>query len=88
MSFLVSTDSNFFNQLLYNMLDRIGKNAGQIQGQQHQMANSPSNSASPGSQGGNTIFTGHQPLSMELIASFTLHVRMQLVTNLLNLSWL
>jgi hypothetical protein len=62
----------------YNMLDKIGKNANlQQQQQQLNMANSPSNTGSPNSQGSNGIFTSHQPLSMEMIASFTLHVRIQ-----------
>ena len=33
----------------------------------------------------NTIFTNHQPLSIEMICSFTLHVRMHLASYLSNL---
>ncbi len=33
----------------------------------------------------NTIFTSHQPLSIEMICSFTLHVRMHLASFLSNL---
>lgn len=67
---------NFFSSILYMMLERIGKSSNQMSQQQQQHSDSNA-SDSPNSQAMNTIFTGHQPLSMELISSFTLHVRMQ-----------
>lgn len=66
---------NFFSSILFMLLEQIGKNSNQSS--QQQMVQSPPNTGSPGSQGNSLIFTGHQPLSMDLIASFTLHVRIQ-----------
>lgn len=58
------------------MLDKIGKSA--IVNQPQSLNNNTVGIGSP-SNASNTIFTAHQPLSFEMIASFTLHVRIQYV---------
>ena len=59
------------------MLDKIGKNALINQSANDLM----SNIGSPNSSN-TTIFTNHQPLSVEMLASFTVHVRIHLANYL------
>jgi len=63
-----STETTMFSPPFNNLLEKIGKNASQQQ--------QSSNSSSPMSMA-NLVFTSHQPLSFEMISSFTLHVRIQ-----------
>jgi hypothetical protein len=60
-----STDSTLFAPAFNSLLERIGR----VSSQHAQPApTSPNNFATP-------VFTSHQPLSYELISSFTLHVK-------------
>jgi hypothetical protein len=70
-----STDTSTFTIVFNTLLDKIGKSA---IGNQPQSLNNTAGIGSP-SNASNTIFTAHQPLSFEMIASFTLHVRIQYV---------
>lgn len=74
-----STETQFFTPAFNNLLDKIGKNA--HQNQQLPVGSSPSGTGSPNGSS-NSIFTSHQPLSNEMISSFTLHVRIHLATYL------
>lgn len=73
-----STDSSLFAPSFNSLLERIGRVSSQQQQQQ------PSgNSQSPNSFG-NSVFTNHQPLSYELISSFTLHVKHHIASYLIH----
>ncbi|CAF0729586.1 unnamed protein product [Brachionus calyciflorus] len=74
-------DTTYFLSILNNLLDKIGKNAQVLQQPQMGLVNSPSGMASPNSSA-NSIFTNHQPLSIEIISSLTLHVRFYLANYL------
>jgi hypothetical protein len=66
--FIDSIETSFFSPPFNSLLEKIGKSALQ------QQANT--SVGSPNSSGSSSIFTNHQPLSFEMISSFTLHVRM------------
>lgn len=65
-----STETTFFSPPFTNLLEKIGKNASQQQQQGGINSTSPNNLA-------NSVFANYQPLSFEMIGSFTLHVRIQ-----------
>lgn len=66
-----STETTYFSPPLNYLLEKIGRTAMQ---QQATINNPSTNSTSPNGSN-NSIFTNHQPLSFEMIGSFTLHVR-------------
>ena len=72
-----STETTFFSPPFNSLLEKIGKNASQQQ--QSTIVNMSGSTGSPNSSASSSVFTNHQPLSFEVIGSFTLHVRMQSV---------
>ncbi len=70
-----STETTFFSPPFNSLLEKIGKNASQQQ--QSTIVNMSGSTGSPNSSASTSVFTNHQPLSFEVIGSFTLHVRMQ-----------
>jgi len=73
-----STDTTLFTVAFNSLLERIGKNS--LAGvNQQQLINNQIGVGSPNSNTNiNSIFTNHQPLSFEMITSFTLHVRIHI----------
>jgi len=73
-----STDTTLFTVAFNSLLERIGKNS--LAGvNQQQLITNQIGVGSPNSNSNlNSIFTNHQPLSFEMITSFTLHVRIHI----------
>ena len=67
-----STENHFFSPPFNYMFESLGK----ISPQQQSAINTSSNTINT------SIFTNHQPLSFEMIGSFTLHVRIHMVNYL------
>lgn len=68
-----STETTFFSPPLNYLLEKIGR----VAMQQQATINNPSTNTTSPNGSANSIFTNHQPLSFEMIGSFTLHVRIQ-----------
>ncbi len=77
-----SIDTSNFSAAFNVLIEQIGKSyIQQQQHQQQQQINTGSSPAAGGSPNGanSSIFTSHQPLSIEMITSLTRHVKNQLV---------